>query len=54
MLIRVFLECDLFKILVELSGLEDPSISLQAQKNLKVKGCRLIKGTFHLDVQFAA
>ncbi|KRX02551.1 Armadillo-type fold [Pseudocohnilembus persalinus] len=35
MLIQVFLECDLFKILVELSGIEEPSVSKMAQKFLK-------------------
>jgi rapamycin-insensitive companion of mTOR len=30
MLIKVLLECDLFKILVELSGLEDPEIAQPA------------------------
>lgn len=30
MLIQVLLDCDLFKILVELSGMEDPQVSKSA------------------------
>lgn len=35
MLVQVLLDCDLFKILVELSGVEDPEVSKNAQKYLK-------------------
>ena len=35
MLIQVLLDCDLFKILVELSGLEDAEIAQPAQRFLK-------------------
>ena len=30
MLVQVLLDCDLFKILVELSGLEDPEVATPA------------------------
>jgi rapamycin-insensitive companion of mTOR len=34
-LVQLLIDCDLFKILVELSGLEDPQITVPAQKFLK-------------------